>query len=182
MLSKEKLRIKYLNIRKKKYFEINLSFFRPFFLMLKKKLKKKDYLLAIYYPSNFEINVLKLFDLKKKNKIKTLIPSIDKKIMKFSYWKYKDTLKVNKFGLLEPIVKQSVVPDIILVPLVAFDNSKFRLGYGKGYYDRYLNKYLKKNKTIMTIGVAFSLKKYNKITIKKFDVKLDYILTEKGIQ
>ena len=42
MLSKEKLRIKYLNIRKKKYFEINLSFFRPFFLMLKKKLKKKD--------------------------------------------------------------------------------------------------------------------------------------------
>jgi len=70
MLSKEKLRIKYLNIRKKKYFEINLSFFRPFFLILKKKLKKKDYLLAIYYPSNFEINVLKLFDLKKKIKLK----------------------------------------------------------------------------------------------------------------
>jgi len=51
------------------------------------------------------------------------------------------------------------------------------LGYGKGYYD----KFLKKNKNITTIGVAFSFQKYNKITTSKHDVKLNYILTEKGI-
>ena len=62
-----------------------------------------------------------------------------------------------------------------------FDKNKFRLGYGKGYYDRYLNKYIKQYKDIMTVGVAFSFQKHNKLPINKNDVKLDFILTEKGI-
>ena len=57
----------------------------------------------------------------------------------------------------------------------------YRLGYGKGFYDRFLNKFLKKKKNIIKIGIAFSFQKYNKLPISKFDVKLDYILTEKGI-
>ena len=68
----------------------------------------------------------------------------------------------------------------MLVPLLAFDNQKNRLGYGKGYYDRYLNKYLKKNKNILTIGVAFSFQKHNKLPTSNNDVKLNYVLTEKG--
>ena len=69
----------------------------------------------------------------------------------------------------------------ILVPLLAFDKKKNRVGYGKGYYDRYLSKYLKKNKNIITIGVAFSFQKYHKLPFSSFDVKLNYILTEKGL-
>ena len=69
----------------------------------------------------------------------------------------------------------------MLVPLLAFDNNKFRLGYGKGYYDRYLNKYLKTFKNILTVGVAFSFQKYHKLPINDKDIKLNYILTEKGI-
>ena len=68
-------------------------------------------------------------------------------------------------------------PDLIIVPLLAYDNSKNRLGYGKGYYD----KFLRRNKNIPTIGLAFSFQKFNKIKTSKFDVKLNYILTEKGI-
>ena len=67
------------------------------------------------------------------------------------------------------------------MPLLAYDKRKFRLGYGKGYYDKFFNKYLRLKKNIMTIGVAFSFQKYHKLPTSNFDVKLDYILTEKGI-
>ena len=98
--------------------------------------------------------------------------------MKFVVWNLFKPLKVNTFGFLDPKAKSKVIiPDLIVVPLLAFDKSKNRLGYGKGYYD----KFLKKNKNITTIGVAFSFQKYNKITTSNHDVKLDYILTEKGI-
>ena len=101
--------------------------------------------------------------------------------MKFFSWKKNEVLVVNKFGLLEPIKDKAKIPDVILIPLLAFDKNKFRLGYGKGYYDRYLNKYIKQYKDIMTVGVAFSFQKHNKLPINKNDVKLDFILTEKGI-
>ncbi len=102
--------------------------------------------------------------------------------MNFFSWKKNDVLLVNKFGILEPLKKSSpVIPEIILVPVLAFDNNKCRLGYGKGFYDRYLNKYLNKFKNIISIGVAFSFQKYHKLPTEKNDVKLNYILTEKGI-
>ena len=67
------------------------------------------------------------------------------------------------------------------MPVLAFDNNKCRLGYGKGFYDRYLNKYLRKFENIITVGVAFSFQKHHKLPRNKKDVKLKYILTEKGI-
>ena len=100
--------------------------------------------------------------------------------MNFFPWKKNEVLQINKYGMLEPIKTQHSIPNIILVPLLAFDKDKHRLGYGKGFYDRYLNKYLKKFKNILTVGVAFSFQKYNKLPINKNDMKLNYILTEKG--
>ena len=65
--------------------------------------------------------------------------------------------------MLEPVSsKQTLVPDVALIPLLAYDSRNYRLGYGGGYYDKFLNKYLKKNKNILTIGVAFSFQKYKK--------------------
>mgnify|MGYP000487818402 FL=1 len=88
---------------------------------------------------------------------------------------------VNKFGILEPIKTKFKIPNLILLPVLAFDRNKYRLGYGKGFYDRYLKKYLKKFSNILTVGVAFSFQKYHKLPTDKHDVRLDYILTEKGI-
>ena len=62
-----------------------------------------------------------------------------------------------------------------------FDSKKNRLGYGKGFYDKYLNKYLRRYKKILTIGVAFSFQKHHRLPINRNDVKLDFIITEKGI-
>ena len=93
-----------------------------------------------------------------------------------------DVLKINQFGMLEPaILSNHIVPDIMLVPLLAYDNQNNRLGYGGGFYDRYLNKYLKTHNNILTIGIAFSFQKHHKIPVFNNDVKLNYILTEKGI-
>ena len=66
----------------------------------------------------------------------------------------------------------------MLVPLLAFDRLNNRLGYGKGFYDKFLST----RKKIKTIGVAFSFQKYNKLPVTKLDIKLNYILTEKGLQ
>ena len=182
MQQKILLRRKYFALRKKNYYEIDKEFFLPLLRFIRLRFKKKPIKIALYYPSNFELNVLKLL---KFNNILTkeiLLPVIDKKnLMNFFSWKKNDVLFVNKFGMLEPIKKKAKVPDLILVPTLAYDKNKYRLGYGKGFYDRYLKKYLKKFKNIVSVGVAFSFQKYHKLPINRNDVKLDFIITEKGI-
>jgi 5-formyltetrahydrofolate cyclo-ligase len=126
--------------------------------------------------------VLKLFEIDYVTRQTILLPVIEENnSMNFFKWKENDVLFVNKYGMLEPIKSKAVVPNVIIVPLLAFDKKKNRLGYGKGFYDRYLNRYLKKFDNIITIGIAFSFQKYHKLPVKNNDVKLDYILTEKGI-
>ena len=102
--------------------------------------------------------------------------------MTFAQWDTLGVLKINRFGILEPINnKKSYIPDVALVPLLAYDKNNFRLGYGKGYYDKFLSSLKKTKKNVLTIGLAFSFQKYKKIPTNKSDMKLDYILTEKGI-
>tara|TARA_B100001063_G_scaffold133385_1_gene124750 strand:- start:444 stop:746 length:303 start_codon:yes stop_codon:yes gene_type:complete len=98
--------------------------------------------------------------------------------MDFFHWSTKDLLKINKYGIPEPISDKIKYPDILLVPLVAFDKSFNRVGYGGGFYDRYIDK-IKKNKKIVTIGLAYYFQKVKKININKYDIKLDFIITNK---
>jgi len=181
MQDKIAIRKKALVIRKKKYFEITPHFFAPVIKLLK---KNNINILSLYFPSNYEINVLNIFELIKKIKIKTLLPvTKNNNQMNFVEWKYLDPLQVNEFGMLEPSLKGKIfLPNFMLVPLLAFDHNNNRLGYGKGFYDRFLNKFLKRKKHITTIGIAFSFQKYNKLPSSNLDIKLDYVLTEKGIK
>ena len=182
MFQKNILREKYFNLRKKKYYEIDKKFFFPLLSLIKSNFKKDDLKLALYYPASFETNVLKLLENKHMINKNILLPVIEENNrMSFFSWKKNNVLLVNKYGILEPIKNKFEIPNLILVPILAFDRNKYRLGYGKGFYDRYLNKYLKKKSNIITVGVAFSFQKYHKLPINKNDVKIDYILTEKGI-
>ena len=182
MQQKNQLRSKYLNLRKKKYFNFNKEFFLPLSKLIQLKFKKKSLKIALYYPSNFELNILKLLELKIFFTHDILLPATNQSnMMNFFSWKKNDALFVNKFGMLEPVKTKAIIPDVILVPMLAFDKNKYRLGYGKGFYDRYLNKYLKKFKNILTVGVAFSFQRHHKLPINQNDVKLDFIITEKGI-
>ena len=182
MKQKTQLRKKYFNLRKKRYFDIDKKFFLPLLKLIQFKLKKKKIKLALYYPSNFELNVLKILEFNKILDQEILLPIIDKNnLMDFFSWKKNEVLFVNKFGMLEPAKTKVKVPDVILVPILAFDEKKYRLGYGKGFYDRYLNEYSKRFKNILTVGVAFSFQSHHKLPVNRNDVKLDFIITEKGI-
>ena len=182
MKQKNLVRKKYYAIRKKKYYEVKNFFFYPFVNLIKSKFKNKKINLSLYYPSSFELNVLKLLELNYISNQNILLPIIENNnTMNFFPWKKNDILLINKYGMLEPIKSKINIPNVILVPLLVYDKNKYRLGYGKGFYDRYLNKYLKKFQNILTVGVAFSFQKHHKLPVNNKDVKLDYILTEKGI-
>ncbi len=114
--------------------------------------------------------------------VKNYLPQINKKNkIDFKHWIPSEPLYVNKYGILEP-QKQNITfkPDIILVPLVAFDRSLNRIGYGKGYYDRAL-KQLSSNKKILTIGMAFSFQEASIIPTNQYDYNLDCILTDRNL-
>ncbi len=182
MDKKKLIRKNFLLKRKRKFHEIKLSFFKPLTKFIQKNFKRKNIKIALYYPIQHELNILKIFKIDFFKDCRFSLPKIEQNnYMNFYKWKKKDILNINKYGIVEPIESIKSVPNIILVPLLAFDKTKYRLGYGKGYYDKYLNKYLKIYKNIISIGVAFSFQKYHKLPINKKDVRLDYIITEKGI-
>ena len=67
-----------------------------------------------------------------------------------------------------------------MVPFVAFDKKLYRLGYGGGFYDRYIEK-LSKKKKFLTIALAYCCQKVSRLPINKYDKKLDAIVTERYI-
>ena len=178
---KKLIRKRYFSIRKKKYFKISDNFFTPLINIFKKyKFNKKN--ISLYYPSSYEVNIFKIFNLKFFKKFNFSLPVIEENnTMNFYKWKTNDILRLNKFGIPEPIKSEIIIPNVILVPMLAYDTDKNRLGYGKGYYDKYLNKVFKEKKKILTIGVAFSFQKHKNLPVNDKDFKLNYIISEKGI-
>ena len=143
---KSKIRKKIIKIREtinKKKIQIN---FNQILKILKKEKITKG-IIGGYYPVNFEVDDLMLLKrLEKKNFVISL-PVIKKKFqMNFYKWTFSNLLKINKYGIPEPETKKIVYPDVLLIPLVAFDKNLNRLGYGGGYYDRLIKKFSKKKK------------------------------------
>lgn len=92
-----------------------------------------------------------------------------------------DQFESNPWGIPIPVNATPVIPDqvqIVLVPLLAYDRLGFRLGYGKGYYDKYLAS-LKSN--IIKIGLSF-FDPHDSIPVESHDIPLDYCITPGGIQ
>ena len=96
MHQKNQLRKKYFNLRKKKHFDIEKFFFLPLLNLIHLKIKKKSIKIALYYPSNYELNVLKLLEFNYFLKQDILLPVVDKNnFMNFFPWKKNDILFVN---------------------------------------------------------------------------------------
>ena len=180
---KSYLRKKSLIQRKKKHLTANKFNFNLIFKIIKKHFLKKKIIIAGYYPSNYEGDILNFLEKASEKKFLVTLPVIESKnTITFRTWKYKEPLNINSFGIPEPKrTNKAVTPDLILVPLVAFDSKLNRIGYGKGYYDRGLSKIKKNNKNMIALGIAYTFQKCDYIPTKKYDFKLDYILTERGI-
>ena len=178
---KKRLRNKFLIYRKNNY-----NLIRPKYYLLKDILKKfnllKNKKIGAYFPINYEIDCLEILKQLEKSGHKISLPITRKgNKMDFFEWSYNDPLLIGKIGIPEPISNKKVYPDVLLVPLVAFNKYKYRLGYGGGYYDRYIQK-IKKIKKILIIGMAFSFQEVKILPTNKYDKKLDFIFTENYIK
>jgi 5-formyltetrahydrofolate cyclo-ligase len=98
--------------------------------------------------------------------------------LRFRIWSPDDRLVRGPLGILEPSpAAAEITPDIVLVPLAAFDRVGHRIGYGAGHYDRTLAQ-LRKSRPITAIGVAFAGQEVEAVPALEHDVRLDYVVTE----
>ena len=180
---KNYLRNKFLLEIKKKHISEEKFNFALIFNLIKKHFGNKKIIIGGYYPSNYEVNILNFLEKASKKKFGLALPVVQSStLMCFRLWKIKEPLYVSKFVILEPEnKKKKITPDLIIVPLVAFDDQLNRIGYGKGYYDRSLRKIKKIKKKAVFLGMAYNFQKHKSIPINKYDFKLDYIFTEQGI-
>ena len=177
-MNKSEIRKKIFKIRKHyNYKNLNIDLKDILEVLKKKRINRK--VIGGYYPYNYEVDVIKILEKFEKLKYKISLPKIKKESkMDFYSWSIKDPLSINKYGIPEPTSNKIMYPSILLVPLLAFDNNFNRIGYGGGFYDRYIKK-IKKDKKIITIGLAYSFQRVKKIPTNKYDIKLDFIITDR---
>tara|TARA_Y100001970_G_scaffold285953_1_gene406950 strand:+ start:1424 stop:1960 length:537 start_codon:yes stop_codon:yes gene_type:complete len=176
-VNKYQIRKKILKLRKSKNLENNHINFKE--LMKFVRYQKNIKIVGGYFPFNKEIDDLKILQALEKKKYLITLPKIKKNNqMDFFEWSFTQPLIINKYGIPEPISNNIRYPDLLLVPLVAYDKKFNRIGYGGGYYDRFLKK-ISKRKKIVTVGLAYSFQKVINIPINDYDIKLDYIITDK---
>ena len=100
--------------------------------------------------------------------------------LKFREWTPGCAMTEGEFGALIPAEGAWIEPDVLIVPLLAFDARGYRLGYGGGYYDRTLQGLRAKRPTI-AVGFAFADQQVRKVPTDAFDQRLDAVITENGV-
>ena len=176
---KSLLRKKILKKRDKNKSDVVINIKEIFKILKKEKIFSKN--IGGYYPVNSEVNDMPILKELKKKKFRISLPVIKNEFkMDFYEWSFSSPLKINRYGIPEPISKKIVHPEVIFIPLVGFDKNLNRLGYGGGYYDRYLKK-TNGRKKILKIGLAMEVQKIEKIPTDKYDQKLDYVVTNKNV-
>jgi 5-formyltetrahydrofolate cyclo-ligase len=137
--------------------------------------------IAAYWPLGYEFDPTGILEEAVKRGHRCALPIVEQgsKILSFREWLHGTKMKKAAYGIMEPQDTPAVIPDIILVPLLAFDRQGHRLGKGGGYYDATLEA-LRTQKEILAIGlgyagqaVLFSLPR------EDHDQKLDAVLTPK---
>ena len=136
-------------------------------------------ILAGYYPIGSEICCLEILRLSNNSKTITSIPFIkEDNTIEFRKWSVGEPLVKGVFGIPSPKKKYNLNPNIILVPLIAFDKYGSRIGFGSGIYDRTLPLFKGSKK----IGLAFSGQLHDRrLPVQDFDYPLDTVVTEKEV-
>ena len=132
--------------------------------------------IGIYVSFRHEVETISLIKEIINNKI-VCVPKISGKQMDFYQINSINELKTSNFGILEPNNSHPVTKDnldLLIVPMVGYDQSGNRLGYGRGYYDRYLSDYCGN-----VIGLAFSFQEVANLPVEPFDLPIKKIINEK---
>jgi 5-formyltetrahydrofolate cyclo-ligase len=133
---------------------------------------------AGYFPVHDELDPIPLLEALHAQGLSTALPVVQPgPDLVFREWRHGTPLKRGKFGLQQPGAEQpELMPDIVLVPLLAFDRKGGRLGYGAGYYDAALRR-MRQRSTVTAIGIAFDEQEFPEVPQEPQDEPLDMILT-----
>ena len=144
-----------------------------------------DQVVAGYYPKGREFDPYPIFEKLFERGITCALPVVqkDSRELKFAQWGTNTEMTLGAFGVYHPVVNADttwLTPDIVVVPLLAFDRRGYRLGHGGGYYDATL-KALRDKKDILAVGVAYAQQAclFN-LPVEDHDQKLDWVITPQG--
>lgn len=133
-----------------------------------------------YMPIRREVDIRPALEEILRSKKTLLLPRVNGETMDFYRVRDFSDLEVGSFGVLEPKLSCSLAePDgLVLVPGVGFDKSGARLGYGKGFYDKYFSSH---KQNLYKIGIAYNIQIIEKIPTTPLDVLLDGVVCETGL-
>lgn len=141
----------------------------------------RNTIVSAFHSFGTEISTFELFDKLVADGWVTALPVVVAKNtpLVFRQWKPGDALVLGRWDIQIPSeAAPEVLPDVLLVPLLAFDREGFRLGYGGGFYDRTLEK-LRAQKNVTAIGIAYAGQEVDEVPRDAYDQRLDWIMTEK---
>ena len=140
--------------------------------------------IMIFMDMKTEVKITKLLELHpKKNFFISKITNSKNREMKINKYN-KNELILHKFGYYESSSNDfydEEILDVVIVPALAFDSKKNRIGFGGGYYDTFLEKVKKKNNKVLFIGVCYDFQIIDNIPTEKHDVTLDFVVSESKI-
>ncbi len=134
-----------------------------------------------FIPYKSEITTVPLLNRLRRQGWQTCLPVViaPEQPLIFRAWVPGETLVPGVWDIPIPVeTAPEVLPDVLLVPMLAFDSRGYRLGYGGGFYDRTLEK-LRALKSVVAIGVAYHAQKMDEVPIGIHDAPLDYVMTER---
>jgi len=138
-------------------------------------------ILAGYWPFGSEMDVRPaLVALDRTGVILTLPEVVAKdRPLRFRAWRPDEPLVEGAHGTFHPLLSAPMMrPDVVLVPLLAFDRQGYRLGWGGGYYDRTLE-LLRKTGECVAIGVAYAVQEVDEVPVDEYDQPVDWVITER---
>ncbi len=141
---------------------------------------------AGYLAFQGEINVAPVMAALRRKNIMTYVPRLDGETLRFAEWSDNTPYTTNRYGIVEPdvddayLVRASAI-DAVLVPLVAFDAKRQRMGMGGGYYDKTFAARAHQPGPPWLIGVAHQLQQVETVYPAWWDVALDYVVTDKSV-
>ena len=138
---------------------------------------------GLFMPIGSEIDPTSLAGgLRAKNLTLALPVTIGRTGMLFRQWLEHDILVDAGFGTRGPDRDApEVIPDCLVMPLLAFDDNGNRLGYGAGHYDRYISERIILGRRPLLIGLAYSIQQLDNVPIGRYDLPLDMIATDQGM-
>ena len=177
MYTKKTIRKKMKLIRKKEMLNNTAPYSAAHFFLKHIDLEQET-ILGLYWPILYELDTRPLIKVLSEMNLKLALPIIKEGKMIFKKWMISEPLFYNSYNFYSPLAKAKYTkPDILIVPVLAFDSEGYRLGYGKGYYDKYYSK----NKQLKYYGYGYNAQYIKSLPNDPHDLKLKHVITEKKI-